>query len=58
MQRFSQAIGWFIDAMGRYPVEDGIAFYREIEFPLERLVEGPTPIDANDDEREAIRLAS
>ena len=58
MQRFSQAIGWLIDAMGKYPVEDGIAFYRDIEFPLERELDRPVPIHADEDDREAMRLAS
>lgn len=58
MQRLIAAIGWFIDALGRYPIEDdfGLWLYRDLEFPRETAWTRTT--GQLDEEGEALRRAS
>lgn len=55
MQRFLEIVGRLIEELGRYPLEDGLAPYREIEFPSELTWTGP---QQTLDEEEAQRRAS
>lgn len=65
MQRVTMVLAWLVEALGRYPIEDGLALYREIEFPRETdrigqigQIGSTGASEHRRDQDEALRLAS
>lgn len=62
MQRVTTVLAWLVEALGRYPIDEGLALYRDIEFPRETgqisRIGSAGESEHRRDQDEALRLAS